>query len=51
MVLLALSSMPMDQQLILNSVSLGFPSGTVGKESSCQCKRHKRSLGQKDPLE
>ena len=26
----------------------GFPGGTSGKESACQCKRHKRPLGQED---
>ena len=33
----------------------GFPGGASGKESACQCKRHKRhrcdSLGGEDPLE
>ena len=33
----------------------GFPGGTSGKESACECKRHKevwvRSLGWEDPLE
>ena len=32
----------------------GFPSGTSGKEPSCQCRRHEsqvRSLGWEDPLE
>ena len=30
---------------------MGFPHGASGKESACQCKRHKRSLGWEDPLE
>ena len=43
---------------------MGFPGGASGKESTCQCKRHKRcrfkkkkiemqvqSLGREDPLE
>ena len=33
----------------------GFPGGTIGKESACQCRRHKRCrfqfLGQEDSLE
>ena len=32
----------------------GFPGGTSGKESTCQCRRHKRqvqSLGWEEPLE
>jgi len=29
----------------------GFSCGASGKEPVCQCRRHKRSLGQKDPLE
>ena len=33
---------------------MGFSGGAVGKESTCQCRRHEmwaRSLGQEDPLE
>ena len=33
---------------------MGFPGGTSGKESTCQCKRHEtqvQSRGQKNPLE
>ena len=35
------------------SLFKGFPGGVNGKESACQCKRHRRhrSLGQDDPLE
>ena len=29
----------------------GFPGSTGGKEFTCQCRRHKRSLGGEDPLE
>ena len=29
----------------------GFPGGSAGKESTCQCRRCSQSLGQKDPLE
>ena len=28
-----------------------LPGGATGKEPSCQCRRHKRPLGQKDPWE
>ena len=32
---------------------MGFPAGTIGKESTCQCRRLEtrvQSLGQEDPL-
>ena len=32
-------------------LELGFPGGTSGKEPSCQCKRHRRSLCREDSLE
>ena len=41
--------------LLLPCIFLDFPSGTGGKEPSCQCRRHKRPsvqpLDQEDPLE
>ena len=42
--------------VILSTTDLSaFPGGTSGKESVCQCRRHKRplvqSLGQENPLE
>ena len=30
---------------------LGFPGGASGKEPTCQCRRHRWSLDQEDPLE
>ena len=38
----------------MNIHSLGFPGGTSGINSTCQCRRQEtpvRSLGQEDPLE
>ena len=38
----------------VKSLPQGFPGGTSGKESTCQCQRHERriwSLGREDPLE
>ena len=41
--------------VIKDTLYMGFPSGASGKESVCQCRRHKelwiQSLGQEDPLE
>ena len=43
-------------QPTFNPFLLGFPGGASGKESACQCRRHKQktcvhSLGREDPLE
>ena len=38
----------------LHNAHRGFPGGASGKESACQCRRHKRQvqlLGLEDPLE
>ena len=43
------------QFLTINDLLWGFPGGTSGKESACQCRRHietqVQSLGREDPLE
>ena len=40
----------------LSKIMRGFPHSSIGKESACQCRRHKQgmpvqTLGLKDPLE
>ena len=40
------------EEIICLALIQGFPGGSgSGKESACQCKRRKRPLGRKDPLE
>ena len=41
-------------EYLLHMALLGLPSGSLGKEPACQCRRQEtrvRSLGQEDPLE
>ena len=37
--------------IVLHPALLSFPGGSGGKEPALQCRRHERSLAQKDPLE
>ena len=36
------SSLPLHGIIILSTLPMGFPGGASSKESSCQCRRHKR---------